>query len=343
MAEAHEESAPAAHEEHADHEAHAEGGHSGGPGKGVGLTMAILGVMLAVCAAFVGSERTEFVKTLVEQSNVLNEYQAASAKYRLLFSQLQQTYAVTPSRSAADNYVKEFDAMLTTFGAERVDVANTIKHSTRELLRLLQPRQHEVKSLIATIQRYEEERNEAKAWAESFGPEAEARFEASEWYEKAQLVSEVGIVIASIALLMGSRPLWYVSIAAAVGCAALIGFSWYTAHKRIAFACDEGSDGAPPVPIAWEPPTPGAAADAKVCVPGATQRIHHAEHSYQAFRNRTVAVGGVEIAFRDIADRGILCRVIKRFDVTPNPPDCQGIVDAMDALESGKAKVEKSP
>ncbi|MEO8800799.1 MAG: hypothetical protein ABI551_23110, partial [Polyangiaceae bacterium] len=51
------------HAGHAGHSGHGHGGggghDAGGPGKAIGITMALLGVMLAFCAAMVGSERTE--------------------------------------------------------------------------------------------------------------------------------------------------------------------------------------------------------------------------------------------------------------------------------------------
>ncbi len=58
--------------EHSEHIAHAGHGDHGTDSKlstHVGITMAILGVVLALCAAKVGAERTELVHSLVEQQN----------------------------------------------------------------------------------------------------------------------------------------------------------------------------------------------------------------------------------------------------------------------------------
>ncbi|MGH7328856.1 MAG: hypothetical protein ACREJX_10960, partial [Polyangiaceae bacterium] len=58
-----------AHEiaEHIEHAAH--GGHGDkGVGRMAGITMAILGVMLALCSAMVGGQRTDVIATMVEQS-----------------------------------------------------------------------------------------------------------------------------------------------------------------------------------------------------------------------------------------------------------------------------------
>src|SRR3954463_1589407 len=87
--------------EHAGHAAH--GAHAGGPGKGIGLTMAMLGVLLAFCAAEVGAQRTELTKALVEQTQVSAESQANQMKYRLVMLELEKVRAsiVQPGDDAA--------------------------------------------------------------------------------------------------------------------------------------------------------------------------------------------------------------------------------------------------
>jgi hypothetical protein len=52
--------------EEAEHTAHAHGGHA--PGKMMGLTMALIAVLIAVCAALVGSERNEFTRAMIKQT-----------------------------------------------------------------------------------------------------------------------------------------------------------------------------------------------------------------------------------------------------------------------------------
>src|SRR5262245_56092256 len=78
--------------EHAGHAGHAEGGH-GGPGKMIGITMALLGVMLAFCAAMVGSARTELIRATVEQANLWSIYQAESTKYRVMEADYEMLHA----------------------------------------------------------------------------------------------------------------------------------------------------------------------------------------------------------------------------------------------------------
>src|SRR6267154_1286091 len=84
--------------EHSEHISHAgHGGHDdhGGSKLGtyVGITMAILGVLLAFCAAKVGGERTELVQTLVEQSKAHAQYHAQDVKHRVAVIALQQLHA----------------------------------------------------------------------------------------------------------------------------------------------------------------------------------------------------------------------------------------------------------
>src|ERR1700733_13180482 len=86
---------------------HGGGGHAG-PGKAIGITMAMLGVMLAFCAAMVGSARTELIATMVEQSNRFSLYQAESMKFRVMEADVEMLHALTPTRAE----VEKFEARL---------------------------------------------------------------------------------------------------------------------------------------------------------------------------------------------------------------------------------------
>jgi Domain of unknown function (DUF4337) len=220
--------------EGAAHGAHgAPGGAHGHSnlGKFIGLTMAAIGVMLAICSAQVGSERTELLGKMVEQSNTYSEYQAASTKYRVMMTQIQQTYAVTPSRQLATEAFARLDQLPVPKEAE--PVAALDKAMLKELLALMNPRKTEIASFLGTIQRYGEERQAAHAWAESFDDEIKAHFEGSEQFEKAQLLAEIGIVVASIALLRTSRMFWGASIVAGVLCAIVAGKEWVTLRHEV--------------------------------------------------------------------------------------------------------------
>src|ERR1051326_4994036 len=77
------------HAEHAAHAGHEHGhdhDHSGskkrfGSAKVFGITMALIGVLIAFCSAMVGSERTEFTQAMIRQTQAHADYTAASTKY----------------------------------------------------------------------------------------------------------------------------------------------------------------------------------------------------------------------------------------------------------------------
>lgn len=55
--------------EHASHPPEAAHHGSSASGTLIGVTMAVMGVMLAICSAMVGAERTSLIETMVLQSN----------------------------------------------------------------------------------------------------------------------------------------------------------------------------------------------------------------------------------------------------------------------------------
>lgn len=182
------------HTEHISHAAHRHderGGHLDSKlGTYIGITMAVLGVLLAFCAAKVGGERTELVQALVEQSNAHAQYHAQDVKHRVAVIGLQQVHA-------------------TAFGSG----ADTLNKS-------------DVLGMAGTVERYLKESNLAKDWAASFDPAVFAHVHAQESYEKAQLGSEVGIVLASVALLMRRKALWIVAIILGVISIGIVGTTY---------------------------------------------------------------------------------------------------------------------
>jgi hypothetical protein len=306
-----------AHEalEHAEHTAHAgHGGHAAhhedkGHGRQIGITMAMLGVLLAICAALVGSERTEFIATVVEQANVNTDYQASSTKYRMGISALRELYSSTPTLEEIAAMDKELDAL--PMKPESNELSVLVKTATRKLVGIVTPDVTDIQGIIDLIDRYREEGLAARAWSRSFTPIANAHYHASESFEKAQVAAEIGIVLASIALLMASRMFWFASIASGGLSLALIlstflGLSG-TLHKK----CD------PSAPIAWEVSN-GGAADAKGCLPGAEQRKAHAEEEYDEIRNKRDEKTGKRIA--DIQDEQLVEEVKVRFGILHAEP-----------------------
>ena len=172
--------------EHAEHAAHGGGEHGGG-NKIFGVTMALIGVLIAVCAAMVGSERNELTRAMIEQTQAHSDYTSASTKLRLIMIELEKQRArVAASRDAPGGWSP-------------------------------------VERFIELASDYREERGLAKNWAESYQPIVEAHFEAAEGYEKGQLIAEIGIVLASLGVLLASRSAWLTSVVLALACIVQLG------------------------------------------------------------------------------------------------------------------------
>ena len=180
------------------------GGHApGGPGKQIGITMAILGVMLAFCAAMVGSERTDLIKATVEKSNIWSLYQAESTKYRVMQADLEMLHALTPSKAELAKFEEKMAAVKRTGGGkgddeDTTEIKEAIHVATMELADVLTPDQEDEDRIGGLAKRYRSDMAEAKDDAEAFDAVIHAHHEASEWYERAQLCAEIGLVIASI-------------------------------------------------------------------------------------------------------------------------------------------------
>jgi hypothetical protein len=268
----------------AHHDGGAHGAHGGGGiGKFVGLTMAVIGVLLAICSAYVGSERTELVQTMVRQSNTYSEYQTSSTKYRAMMAQIQQTYAVTPGRRLLTEALERLDQIQVAKDSQ--DMATLQKATLKELMTLLTPRKSEIESFLATVARFSEERKAARAWAESYDDEVHAHFEGSEQFERAQLLAEIGIVVASIALLRSSKPFWYVSIVAAVVCAVLVGKTWMSLRNE---------------------------------VHEAEEKQAHAREHYEELRGKKDASGKRAV---DVQDDETLAKIRERFGIAAGAPE----------------------
>lgn len=180
------------HAHHIAHSGHAEGHGSGGHddhrlSRWVGITMAILGVVLAFSAARVGAARTELVQGLVDQQHAHAKYTAQDIKHRVAVLTLQQLHAeADPTRTNGK------DMML----------------------------------IVQNIERYEVEAEAADKWVDAYDGGIEAHGKAQEDYELAQLAAEIGLVIASIALLLRRRAPWILSIVLGVGALGILVFTY---------------------------------------------------------------------------------------------------------------------
>ncbi|HEY0189829.1 MAG TPA: DUF4337 family protein [Kofleriaceae bacterium] len=159
--------------EHAHHVAHS--GHGGDRlSMAVGITMAILGVLLAFAAAKVGGARTELTQALVDQQHANAQFQAQDVKHRVAILSLQNLHAE----------------------------AEAGRTNARDML-----------AMAGSAERYEREAAAALIWVDAYDPLVVSHVESQEHYERGQLAAEFGIVIASIALLLRRRSAWFLAMA----------------------------------------------------------------------------------------------------------------------------------
>jgi hypothetical protein len=228
-------------EEAAGH-GHGHGGHGDGkgPGKGVGVTMALLGVMLAFCAAMVGASRTELIRYTVEQSNEYAEFQAESTKFRVMEADFEILHALTPNKAELKKFEEKLAAVHSRSGKgddeDTAEIKETISVATHELADVLTPDKEDEDRLDRLAKKYKHDMIEAKEDAEAYDLAIDTYHEAAEGYEHAQLCAEVGIVIASVALLMASRPVWYISLVVGLAGAGFIGKTAVTTHEHLGVA-----------------------------------------------------------------------------------------------------------
>lgn len=224
--------------EHMEHVGHA--GHAKGPGKQIGVTMALLGVALALCAAMVGSQRTELIRTMVEQSNKIGLYHTETMKFRVAEGNLEMLKAISPKKDEVAKIAETLKHMRKAGGEadseDTAEIKELIASSTEDMADFLTPDPEEVSRFKTLSKNYERDMREAKEDAEAYDLSVEAYREGAEGYERAQLASEIGIVIASVALLLASRRVWLISVAFGIACLGLSGATYASTQRQLSAA-----------------------------------------------------------------------------------------------------------
>ncbi len=229
------------HMEHAGHGGHGEhgGGHKG-PGRQIGITMALLGVMLAFCAAMVGSERTDLTKTMIEQANRWGMYQSETMKLRTIEGDLEMLKALTPSKEEASKLDEILRSKRAASGRaddeDTAELKDLIATSLDDMTDVLAPDPEDLTHFKKLAHDYKQDVADAKEDAESYEGAIKAHEEAAEWYERAQLAAEIGIVVASVALLLSSRAIWLISVLFGVAGAGVIGWTGWRTHTDLSIA-----------------------------------------------------------------------------------------------------------
>jgi hypothetical protein len=222
----------ATHDDKKSHGSEAHGAHGGpsdakgeghggpahaSPAKGIGITMALLGVMLAVCAALVGSARTELVASTIDQANKIGVQQAEGTKFRVMDTDRELLHALTPSKGEVAKFESALKNVRSKSGKaddeDTSEVKDIIDVSTRSIAEVLTPDPEDEDRIEKLRKTYAHDLAEAKEDAEAYDGAIHAHEREAEGYERAQLCAEIGIVVASIALLVGSRAVWLVAIA----------------------------------------------------------------------------------------------------------------------------------
>jgi len=159
--------------------------------------MALMGVLIAFCAALVGGQRNELTRTMIEQTQAHSDAGYSTIRYRLVMLDLEKQRAIlqTASQTAKENPA--------------------------------------VRRFLSLYTDYAKERNLSKEWADSYAPLVDAHFDGAEAYEHAQLIAEIGIVLASLGVLLGSRPPWYLSMVLGVLCIAQIGRTYLHIQHQV--------------------------------------------------------------------------------------------------------------
>jgi hypothetical protein len=240
------------HAEHAAHAGHAEhGAHK--PGRNAklfGVTMALIGVLIALSGALVGSERNELTRAMIEQTQAHANWTSASTKYRFILVELEKIKAPA---AAMPNALEAWSP------TER---------------------------LIELAGDYSEERGVSKAWEESYRPVVDAHFDAAEGYEHAQLIAEIGIVLASLGVLLASRGAWGLSVVLGLLCLGQVGRTYLATEKQLH---------------------------------AAMTHVHDSEHAYEALRQAHIGVNQDEQTIERLDPGGMIRAAIKGRRGQPAP------------------------
>lgn len=223
------------HASHADHVAAHGGGHDKGAGAGtgklIGLTMAVLGVLLAFSSAMVGASRTEFIAAMVQKSTAALEYQGLSTKYRMIEGHVQAMHAALPTDlKAFMAQDAEITATAAAIGGDGAQQAKLLVLVRDQIMNTVMPTEDDAKRLVALTRQFDRQQEKAREWVESHDELIETHYQASERYERGQLCSEVGIVLASIALLLMNRRVWAGAVLLAVVCVGLNAYAFVSTH-----------------------------------------------------------------------------------------------------------------
>jgi hypothetical protein len=142
----------------------------------VGLSIGILAVIVAVTASLGSAQRDKMTQSMIKQSQATSKEASGSAKLRSVLIELERLSSI-PKENRPER---------------------------------------ELRAQLRFYSDYLGERNISKEWAESMDPSIENHLHATHDFDASQLLAEMGIAIASLAMLIHSRKIWYLSLALGV-------------------------------------------------------------------------------------------------------------------------------
>ena len=188
--------------EHAGHDS----GHHGKFAQWIGITIAVLGVLMALCSAQVGEARTELIATMVKENGASMQYQTVSSKYRTLQAQLQQLHALMPDPKAMAETEAELKVLESqTKNPDTAQGIKAVRLEAKKILNTVTPTRSDVLRFTRLIRRHQKEAEGAKEWAESYKDAIEVHEVTASRFERAQIAAEIGVIITSVGLLLSSH------------------------------------------------------------------------------------------------------------------------------------------
>jgi hypothetical protein len=210
--------------EHIEHAGHAGGGKLS---QWIGITVAILGVSMALCSAQVGAARTDLIKVMVEENAAKTSYLSVSNKYRALQAQLQALHALMPDPEVRAEKKARLKALMADVkNPDTMQGIEAAELQTAMILNTVTPTKTDVMRILTLLDRMREETKAAKEWSEAYEGAIQAHSDTADRFEIALVAAEIGIVLASVALLLVKRIMfagtaWSLSIALGVICLVL--------------------------------------------------------------------------------------------------------------------------
>jgi hypothetical protein len=226
--------------EHAEHASHDAG--AGRLPQWIGITVALVGVLMALCSAQVGEARTELVTTMVEENGAKAKHTAVANKYRNLQALLQQLHAAMPDLAylkKKNDEIKSLEADVQSPEGKAHLKAGRLQ--AEKILNTVTPTAADIDRFLKLLEHTREEAESAKHWSESFHDAIKVHENTASRFELATLAAEIAIVIASVGLLLSRQRMFargalYIAIALGVLSLSVAAFTEITNSRALASA-----------------------------------------------------------------------------------------------------------